>query len=85
MSIYPGTEVEQSYQQGKALGREYAQVDRSNDRPFASGAEELRAEARCISDDLTRMGALNERAWRLGIARGYREEARSFERGRWGL
>jgi hypothetical protein len=84
MSIYPGTAVEQSYAQGFALGREYAQADRKDQRPFASSADEFRAEALQAARSW-KLSGRDHRAWKLGIARGYREEARSFKWGRWGL
>jgi hypothetical protein len=83
MSIYPGTALEQSYAQGFALGREYAQADREAQRPFASGAEELRREA--LEAYPWGDSKRSERAWKLGLARGYRDEARSFKWGRWRL
>ena len=79
MSIYAGTEVEQSYAQGRALGARYAEADRADGFPGGSGALEVRVEAEEARD-----GTRQWRAFKLGIARGYREQVRTFRYGRWG-
>jgi hypothetical protein len=58
----PATEAE--YRAGFSLGVAYAEADR---RDYANADAELRAEAR---ESFWR----GERAFRLGIVRGYREE-----------
>jgi hypothetical protein len=80
VSIYEGTEVEQSYAQGLALGARYAEADRAQGWPGGTGALEVRAEA-----DEARAGNRRWRAFKLGIARGYREQVRTFRWGRWGV
>jgi len=79
VSIYPGTEVEQSYTEGLALGARYADADRAGGFPGGTGALEVRAEA-----EEARAGSRQWRAFKLGIARGYREQVRTFRSGRWG-
>ena len=79
VSIYQGTEVEQSYAQGLALGRGYAEADRAEGFPGGTGALEVRAEAEEARD-----GTRQWRAFKLGIARGYRDSVRTFKYGRWG-
>jgi hypothetical protein len=79
VSIYEGTEVEQSYAQGLALGARYADADRAGGFPGGTGALEVRAEA-----DEARDGTRQWRAFKLGIARGYRMSVRTLRNGRWG-
>ena len=79
MSIYEGTEVEQSYTEGLALGARYADADLAGGFPTGTGALEVRTEA-----DEARAGNRQWRAFKLGIARGYRDAARTFRWGRWG-
>ena len=79
VSIYQGTDVEQSYAQGLSLGADYADADRAQGFPGGTGALEFRAEA-----DEARDGTRQWRAFKLGIARGYRDAVRTFRWGRWG-
>jgi hypothetical protein len=78
MSVHEHT-VGQSYRDGLALGARYAEADRAQGWPGGTGALEVRAEA-----DEARDGTRQWRAFKLGIARGYRDVARTFRWGRWG-
>jgi len=77
MSTHEATEVE--YRAGLALGARYADADRAEGFPAGTGALEMRAEAAEARDDIRTW-----RAYKLGIARGYRDVARTFRWGRWG-
>ena len=68
------------YRHGLALGADYADADRAGGFPGGTGALEFRAEA----DEARRHGTRQWRAFKLGIARGYREQVRTFRYGRWG-
>jgi hypothetical protein len=71
--------TEHLYREGLSLGHEYAQADRADRLPLASAAETLLAEAREARED-----SATWRAFRLGIARGYRDAVRTLRGGRWG-
>jgi len=77
MSAPESTEVE--YRAGLALGARYADADRAEGFPGGTGTLEVRAESDEARDDTRR-----RRAFKLGIARGYREQVRTFRWGRWG-
>ena len=67
----------ESFEQGQALGYEYADADRADHAP--TNAEELRAEA-----VEARADSPSWRAFKLGIVRAYRDATRSQVSGRWG-
>ena len=71
--------TEAQYRHGLSLGADYADADRELGFPFGTGALEVRAEA-----NEARNGTRQWRAFKLGIARGYREQVRTFRWGRWG-
>jgi hypothetical protein len=67
------------YREGLALGARYAEADRAQSFPGGTGALEVRAEAEEARD-----GTRQWRAFKLGIARGYRDAVRTLRWGRWG-
>ena len=68
------------YQEGFAVGQRYADADRENGYPLGSGADTVLAEAVEAREDISR----SWRAFKLGIARGYRSVAMSKLGGKWG-
>ena len=81
MSIYEGTHTQQNYRAGVELGREFAQADLAAYAATGTHALELRAEA---SEALRYGSSRRWAAFKLGIARGYRETIRTLRNGRWG-
>ena len=77
MSTRESTEAQ--YRAGLSLGADYADADRAEGFPGGTGALEVRAEA-----EEAAAGTRQWRAFKLGIARGYREQVRTFRWGRWG-
>lgn len=78
MSIYSGSEVEQSYAQGRARGYEQADLDIANGRNIS---HERIESGRC---DLRGVSRPDRHAHILGWLRGYREIVRTYGTGGWG-
>ena len=71
--------TEAQYRHGLSLGADYADADRAEGFPGGTGVLEVRAEA-----EEAAAGTRQWRAFKLGIARGYRDAVRTFRWGRWG-
>ena len=78
MTIYPGTRIEQEYAHGL-------------DEGHADGARDLESVLGLTHDvlwaartDVRVAWNREERAFRLGFLRGYREVVRTLRNGRWG-
>ena len=78
MSIYSGTEIDQSYAHGRSDGCQAGELDRADGRGLITSG--LLEGTGLVLSALTRPS----HAYALGWLRGYRESVRTLRNGRWG-